>query len=55
MARRRFLVKTSRQTSSKSSPSEDKIRQRAYSIWEQKGRPQNNDFDIWLEAERDLK
>lgn len=32
-----------------------KIRGRAYYIWERKGRPENGDFDNWLEAEAELK
>jgi DUF2934 family protein len=30
------------------------IQEKAYSIWEQKGRPDGQDFDIWLQAEKEL-
>ena len=36
---------------------EDRIREierKAYSIWENKGRPENSELDNWLEAERSL-
>ncbi|MEK0082380.1 DUF2934 domain-containing protein [Benzoatithermus flavus] len=32
----------------------DRIRQRAYELWEQDGRPEGHDLDYWLKAERDL-
>jgi len=32
---------------------EKAIRERASSIWEQKGRPTGEDLDIWLIAERE--
>jgi hypothetical protein len=31
---------------------EDRIRQRAYGIWEREGRPEGRDRDHWQEAER---
>jgi hypothetical protein len=30
------------------------IRDRAYYIWEAKGRPQGREMEIWLEAEKDV-
>ncbi len=33
-------------------PDVDKIRERAYLIWEEKGRPGNSDVEHWLEAEQ---
>ena len=35
-------------------PSVEDIQKRAYSIWENKGRPQNSALDNWLEAEKSL-
>jgi hypothetical protein len=34
---------------------EQAIRQRAFLIWEQKGRPTGEDLDNWLTAERELR
>lgn len=34
---------------------EEKIRKKAYYIWEAKGRPENIALDNWLEAEGELK
>lgn len=55
MARKKLLLRTKRQPSCSSNPDAEKIRQRAYFVWEEKGRPQNRDLDIWLEAEKELK
>jgi hypothetical protein len=33
---------------------EDKIRQRAYEIWDREGRQDGRDQDYWLQAEREL-
>ena len=33
----------------------NKIKTRAYYIWESKGKPVNQDFHIWLEAEKALR
>ena len=30
------------------------IQERAYLIWEQQGRPDGQDFNIWLQAEKEL-
>lgn len=34
--------------------SQDKIRQRAFEIWEAEGHPQGRDLDHWLRAESEL-
>jgi hypothetical protein len=31
------------------------IASRAYSLWEQQGRPQGRDLELWLQAEKQLK
>jgi hypothetical protein len=36
-------------------PSEDEIRIRAHQLWELAGRPQGNEDQFWLEAERELR
>jgi hypothetical protein len=33
----------------------EKIKERAYYIWEQKGRSADSAFQDWIEAERELK
>lgn len=33
---------------------EERIRRRAYEIWEQEGRPESRDHDHWLKAEAEL-
>ena len=35
--------------------SETDIRERAYFIWEQTGRPHNTELDNWLQAEAELR
>ena len=55
MNKKKLLVRTRKKTGSSFSPDVEKIRQRAYDIWEQKGRPQNSDLDNWLEAEREMR
>ena len=37
------------------SPTHAQISDRARAIWEQAGRPSERDFDIWLQAERELR
>ena len=37
-----------------SSPSEDEIRERAYFLWEEAGRPLSDGTEFWTEAERQL-
>jgi hypothetical protein len=37
------------------SPDLERIRMRAYQIWEQEGRPHGRDEDHWREAERQLE
>jgi hypothetical protein len=36
-------------------PSEQSIRERAYQLWEQDGRPDGRSVDYWLRAARDLE
>lgn len=36
-------------------PSHDEITQRAKSLWEERGRPEGRDTEIWLDAEKSLK
>jgi Protein of unknown function (DUF2934) len=36
-------------------PNHDEIALRAYSLWEQQGRPQNQEIEIWLQAETQLR
>jgi hypothetical protein len=33
---------------------EDKIRQRAYELWEESGKTEGSEMDFWLQAEREL-
>ena len=33
---------------------EDRVRRRAFELWEQYGRPEGRDAEIWLQAEREL-
>jgi hypothetical protein len=33
---------------------EDKIRQRAYQLWEQSGKTDGSKMDFWLQAEREI-
>jgi len=36
-------------------PTHDEIALCAYSLWEQQGRPQNQEVEIWLQAETQLR
>jgi hypothetical protein len=36
-------------------PTHDEIALSAYSLWEQQGRPQNQEVEIWLQAEIQLR
>ena len=36
-------------------PSHDEIAQRAQTIWEQRGRPEGEEMEHWLQAERELR
>jgi hypothetical protein len=31
------------------------ISDRAYYVWEEKGKPEGKDFEIWLQAEKDIR
>jgi hypothetical protein len=35
--------------------SDHEVRQRAFSIWEQRGNPEGYETEFWLTAERELK
>ena len=59
-----MAVKTRRRVSKKMMASKDTslnlekisqyIKERAYYIWEEMGRPQGKDVEIWLRAEKDI-
>jgi len=34
---------------------EDQVRQRAFELWQQGGRPKGYEAEFWLQAERELK
>jgi hypothetical protein len=36
-------------------PTHEQIALKAYSLWEQQGRPQNQEIAIWLQAETSLR
>ena len=36
-------------------PAHDDIAFRAYSLWEQSGRPENHEIETWLQAETQLR
>jgi hypothetical protein len=36
-------------------PSTDDISERAYALWQQRGRPEGQESELWLEAEQELK
>lgn len=40
---------------SRSEPDRAEIARRAYSLWEQQGRPQDQDLGLWLQAEAQLR
>jgi DUF2934 family protein len=33
----------------------DQVRQRAFELWVQRGKPEGHDIEFWLQAERELK
>ncbi len=35
--------------------SEERVRRRAFQLWEEHGRPEGYDEEFWLQAERELK
>ncbi|MDD5583441.1 MAG: DUF2934 domain-containing protein [Candidatus Omnitrophica bacterium] len=55
------FVRNSKSTSSKSSACCDNaklaqmIRDRAYYLWESKGKPKGQDLTIWLQAEKEIR
>jgi hypothetical protein len=32
----------------------ERVRQRAYELWEQSGKPEGSEMDFWLQAEREI-
>jgi Protein of unknown function (DUF2934) len=34
---------------------EDQVRQRAFELWEKRGRPEGYETEFWLQAERELR
>ncbi|HXG48119.1 MAG TPA: DUF2934 domain-containing protein [Methylomirabilota bacterium] len=36
-------------------PTHEEVARRAYELWEQRGRPQGRDVELWLEAEGQLR
>ena len=36
-------------------PSEDQIREKAYLLWEEAGRPEGNSVEFWIRAEVELQ
>ena len=47
--------KVDTKSSTSKTPSFEQIQEKAYLIWERKGRPLNSDMDNWLEAEREFR
>jgi hypothetical protein len=41
-------------TPGRAAPSDEQIRARAYSLWEEAGRPSGDGVQFWLAAEREL-
>ena len=39
----------------RATPSEDQIRERAYTLWEEAGRPESDGVEFWLRAEVELQ
>jgi len=35
-------------------PGEDEIREKAYTLWEEAGRPEGDGLEFWVKAEREL-
>lgn len=48
------IVQNNANVSFKPEYTQEKVRERAYFLWEKAGRPNGNDFQYWLEAEREL-
>jgi hypothetical protein len=44
-------VATRRERNLTSTDREDRIRERAYKLWEEKGRPEGRDVELWEQAE----
>lgn len=48
-------ISATRRTATSRPPTHDEIAARAYAMWEDQGRPEGHDSDIWLAAERALR
>lgn len=56
IGKKKVSVFTSKKKTAKfdTSKIEAMIRDRAYYLWEEKGRPQGRDLDLWLQAKKDI-
>ena len=50
-----FTAELEQQASTMDKPTEEQIRRRAQEIWEQAGKPEGRDEEIWHQAERELQ
>ena len=41
-------------SAAKTAPTEESVREKAYSLWEEAGRPEGDGLEFWVEAERQL-
>ena len=48
------IVQNNANVNFKSEYSQEKVRERAYFLWEKAGKPNGNDFQYWLDVEREL-
>lgn len=49
-----FLDPNAVVSAAKTAPTEDSIREKAYALWEEAGRPEGDGVEFWIEAERQL-
>lgn len=50
-----FTTELEQQASIMEKPTEEQIRKRAQELWEQAGKPEGRDEEIWHQAERELQ
>lgn len=50
-----FTTELEQQASMMEKPTEEQIRKRARELWEQAGKPEGRDEEIWHQAERQLR